>query len=92
MVTNIFGTHIMFDAFADETATHTQVTKFVSPWGLVVSIALQPVSAEEEPLQTNRHMSCHSLFATCSTLDLSTFAHTSFEHEFSNLPKFVHSL
>jgi len=43
MVTNIFGTHIMFDAFADETATHTQVTKFVSPWGLVVSIALWPV-------------------------------------------------
>jgi len=37
MVTN------MFDAFADETATHTQVTKFVSPWGLVVSISLWPV-------------------------------------------------
>jgi hypothetical protein len=43
MITNIFGTHIMFDAFADETATHTQVTTFVSPWGLVVSIALRPV-------------------------------------------------
>jgi hypothetical protein len=33
----------MFDAFADQRATHTQVTKFVSPWGLVVSITLQPV-------------------------------------------------
>jgi len=43
MVTNIFGTHIMFDAFADETAACTQVTKFVSPWGLVVSIGLWPV-------------------------------------------------
>jgi hypothetical protein len=43
MVTNIIGSHIMFDAFADENATHTQVTKFVSPWGLVVSIALRPV-------------------------------------------------
>jgi hypothetical protein len=41
MVANIFGTHIMFDAFADE--THTQVTKYVSPWGLVVGIALWPV-------------------------------------------------
>jgi hypothetical protein len=35
MVTNIFGTHIMFDGFADENATHTQVTKF--------AIALRPV-------------------------------------------------
>jgi hypothetical protein len=43
MVTNILGSHIMFDAFADETATHTQVTKFCSPWGLLKSIALQPV-------------------------------------------------
>jgi hypothetical protein len=43
MVTNIFGSHIMFGAFEDETATHTQLTKFVSPWGLVVSIALRPV-------------------------------------------------
>jgi len=33
----------MFDAFADETATHTQVPNNSSPWGLVLSIALRPV-------------------------------------------------
>jgi hypothetical protein len=38
MITKILGTHIMFDGFADETTTHTQVIRFVSPWGLVVSI------------------------------------------------------
>jgi hypothetical protein len=43
MITNISGTHIMLDAFAEETTTHTQVIRFVSPWGLVVSIGLQPV-------------------------------------------------
>jgi hypothetical protein len=92
MVMNIFGRHIMFDAFEDETATHTQVTKFVSPWGLVVSIALWPVISSRKPLQTNRHLSCHSLFATCSTLDLNTFEHTKQEYEFSDVPKFLHSL
>jgi hypothetical protein len=43
MVTNIFGSHIMFDIFPDGTATHTQVTKFFLPRGFVVSIALRPV-------------------------------------------------
>jgi hypothetical protein len=49
-------------------------------------------SAQEEPLRMSRHLSCHSLFDTWSTLDLNAFEDIKQEYEFSNLPNFLHFL